>query len=337
MIPRIPPEIKVFSTCPESRASDPVEYRTQVADVARWSEAAGYEGTLIYAENGLVDPWLIAQLVIEATDRLAPLVAVQPVYMHPYAVAKMVATLAHLYERRVYLNMVAGGFVKDLSALGDEADHDQRYERVLEYAGLVKALTADSVPVTVSGRFYSARELRLMPALPGALTPDFMLSGSSPAGLAAAQELGAITVKYPQPADQEQLSPGTRSGLRIGIIAREDRERAWQVAFRRFPEDRAGQISHHLAMQVSDSHWHRQLSELAFEAATRASPYWLGPFKNYKTFCPYLVGSYEDVAAELAGYLGRGFHYFVLDIPAAEEELHHTAVTFRGAESIARR
>ena len=32
----------------------------------------------------------------------------------------------------------------------------------------------------------------------------------------------------------------------------------------------------------------------------RRSPYWLGPFHNYKTFCPYLVGSYERVADELA-------------------------------------
>jgi len=46
---------------------------------------------LIYTDNGLVDPWLIAQAMITHTERLCPLVAVQPVYMHPYAVAKMVA------------------------------------------------------------------------------------------------------------------------------------------------------------------------------------------------------------------------------------------------------
>ena len=35
-------------------------------------------------------------------------------------------------------------------------------------------------------------------------------------------------------------------------------------------------------------------------------PYWLGPFQNYQTFCPYLVGSYDRVGAEVARYVDRG-------------------------------
>jgi alkanesulfonate monooxygenase len=65
-------------------------------------EGIGCEGSLIYTENGLVDPWVVAQVLVESTTSLAPLVAVQPVYMHPYSVAKMVSTLAHLYERRTF-------------------------------------------------------------------------------------------------------------------------------------------------------------------------------------------------------------------------------------------
>ena len=78
--------------------------------MARWSESAGCEGVLIYTDNRLVDPWLVSQIVIEATDSLSPLVAVQPIYMHPYTVTKMVTTLGYLYDRKIYLNMVAGGF-----------------------------------------------------------------------------------------------------------------------------------------------------------------------------------------------------------------------------------
>ena len=52
------------------------------------------------------DPWLVAQLIIQSTHALSPLVAVQPVYMSPYAAAEMVATLGHLHGRRVDLNMV---------------------------------------------------------------------------------------------------------------------------------------------------------------------------------------------------------------------------------------
>jgi alkanesulfonate monooxygenase len=63
-------------------------------------------------------------------------------------------------------------------------------------------------------------------------------------------------------------------------------------------------------------------------AETEDNPYWLIPFKNYKTFCPYLVGSYDRVAEELARYIAVGYDTFILDIPPNEEELHHIGVVF---------
>ena len=57
------------------------------------------------------------KLIIQNTATLCPLVAIQPLYMHPYTVAKMVASLGHLYGRRIYLNMLAGGFKNDLAAI----------------------------------------------------------------------------------------------------------------------------------------------------------------------------------------------------------------------------
>ena len=121
--------LHIFSTCPQSSDSSPRDYLREVRDVARWSEEAGCEGMLIYSDNRLVDPWLVAQHVVANTERLSPLVAVQPIYMHPYTVAKMVASIAFMYRRRVYLNMVAGGFKNDLIALNDLTPHDERYAR----------------------------------------------------------------------------------------------------------------------------------------------------------------------------------------------------------------
>src|SRR6266566_4052655 len=239
--------LKVFATCPPSYTASPLVYRREVLDIARWSDAAGCEGILVYTDNGLVDPWLIAQDIITHTHRLCPLVAVQPVYMHPYSVAKMVATLGFLHGRRIYLNMVAGGFKNDLEALDDRTPHDERYTRLVEYTG---------------------------------------------------------------------------------IIAREDAGEAWAVARARFPEDRKGQLTHQLAMKVSDSEWHKQLSKIG-ETTTGGDPeqpYWMLPFENYKTFCPYLVGSYERVADEVARYVGVGYRTIILGVPASPEELEHIGV-----------
>jgi alkanesulfonate monooxygenase len=326
---------EVFSTCPQSKDVPRSEYARHVAEIARWSEDAGYRGILVYTDNGLVDPWLVSQLILQATDTLCPLVAIQPVYMHPYSAAKMVSSLAHLHERRIYLNMLAGGFKNDLVALGDETPHDERYERTVEYTLIMQRLLAGG-PVTFEGRYYRVANLKLSPPLPPELAPGVLISGSSEAGLAAARTLGATAVKYPKPPGEEddQTREPIPSGVRVGIIAREDADEAWRVAHERFPEDRRGQITHGLAMKVSDSSWHRQLSELADTRSSDENPYWLGPFQNYKTFCPYLVGTYARVGEELARYMRSGYGTFILDIPAAADELEHTALAFAAASEL---
>ncbi len=332
--------VEVFATCPQSSAVKRDDYVQNVIEVARWSERAGCRGILVYTDNSLVDPWLVSQIIVQNTERLCPLVAVQPVYMHPYSVAKMVASLGHLYRRRIYLNMVAGGFKNDLLALNDETPHDRRYDRLVEYTRIIAELLGSERGVTFEGEFYTVRNLRMTPALPPDLFPGIFVSGSSEAGLAAAKAIGATAIHYPRPAAEYEAEPPPDvgdAGVRVGIIAREDEERAWEVAEARFPEDRKGQLTHQLAMKTSDSVWHRQLSEMEKEAGDRQNPYWLRPFTNYKTFCPYLVGSYDRVATELARYIRVGYRTFILDIPPDEEELRHTGIVFeRAREEVGR-
>ncbi len=323
--------IEVFSTCPYSSQVEKDRFLPNVVDVARWSEQAGCRGILVYTDNSTVDPWLVSQIIIQSTEALCPLVAVQPVYMHPYSVAKMVASLGHLYGRRVYLNMVAGGFKNDLAALNDTTPHDRRYDRLVEYTKIIKELLASPFGISYEGEFYRVDKLKMTPPLAPDLFPGIFVSGSSDAGLAAAKAIGAVAIKYPKPVDEYEgvsVDEALDSGVRVGVIAREDRDEAWRVARERFPEDRKGQLTHQLAMKVSDSTWHKQLSEMGEGEETPDNPYWLTPFKNYKTFCPYLVGSYGRVAEELARYIKVGYETFILDIPPNEEELRHIGVVF---------
>src|SRR5215813_2464409 len=322
--------VEIFATCPQSSQVSKEAYLKNVADVARWSEQYGCKGILVYTDNSLVDAWLVSQLVIQNTTALCPLVAVQPVYMHPYTVAKMATSYGHLYGRRIYLNMVAGGFKNDLTALNDTTPHDKRYDRMIEYVYVIKQLLADKIGVSFEGEFYKVDKLRMTPPLAPELFPGIFVSGSSEAGLAAAKAMGATAVKYPKPPGEYENEPPDEnldSGVRVGIIAREDEDEAWRVARERFPEDRKGELAHQLAMKTSDSVWHKQLSELG--ATLENNPYWLIPFQHYKTFCPYLVGSYSTVAAEVARYIALGFTTFILDIPPDEEELYHTAAVFK--------
>jgi alkanesulfonate monooxygenase len=310
-----------------------------VAQVSRWSEDGGCEAMLVYTDNSIADPWLVAHTALAATTTLAPLVAVQPLYMHPCWAAKMVATLGLLHGRRIYVNLVAGGFRNDLLALGDDLEHDLRYDRLVEYAKVMKLALAARGPFSFSGRYYRVENARLRPDLPPELEPRFFVSGSSAAGLAAARALGATAVKYPQPAREEvvpEADDDLQLGIRVGIVARETEEEAWREARRRFPADRRGQLTHRMAMAVSDSEWHRQLAEREDGVEPVNDPYWLWPFQNYRTFCPYLVGSYDRVGAELAAYLERRFTTFIVDIPQAADDLEHARRAFdRALEGVA--
>lgn len=318
-------DIEVFATSPQSnQASSGSDYMRSVEERARWSEECGCAGTLIYTDNRLIDPWVVADAVLRCTERLLPLVATQPAYMHPFAVAKKIATFGWIYGRRTYLNMVAGGFKKDLESLGDHTPHDDRYLRLTEYTSIIQQLLGSTRPISVAGRYYEAHGLQMVPPLDEGLEPGIFLSGSSPAGQQAARQLGATAIEYPKPGSEYQdagPATGPGAGLRVGIVSDPDSERAWARARERFPEDRKGQIAHKMAMKVSDSHWHKQISELDERPKDEPNPYWLGPFKNYKTFCPYLVGSDETVSDELASYIRAGFRVFILDIPAEREDL----------------
>src|SRR5438552_7089446 len=226
--------LEVFSTCAQSSDGDRDTYAQRVADVARWSERAGCKGILVYSDNRLVDPWLVSQIIIQSTTRLCPLVAIQPIYMHPYAVAKMVASFGHLYGRRIYLNMVAGGFKNDLTALNDLTPHDKRYERLIEYTTIIQNLLQSADPVSFEGRYYKVTNLKLTPPLPANLMPGLLVSGSSEAGMQAARQLGATAVEYPKPPAEYAAVPPVNdagsNGIRIGIIARPKDAEAWTVA-----------------------------------------------------------------------------------------------------------
>jgi alkanesulfonate monooxygenase len=320
--------VEVFSTCPPSSTGDLDTYLDRVAEIAAWSEQAGCKGILVYSDNSQMDAWSVSQVILQHTTSLCPLVAVQPIYLHPYTVAKTLTSIGALWRRRMYLNMVAGGFKNDLVALHDTTPHDSRYDRLAEYTLIIRQLLESHSSVTFRGEFYQVENLRMTPPLPAELFPGIFISGSSDAGLAAARRIGATAIKYPKPANEEAPGAATdlSTGIRVGIIARPRGADAWQVARDRFPEDRKGQITRQLATKVSDSVWHKQLAER--DEQEPHSPYWLVPFNNYHTMCPYLVGSYEEIAAELSRHFANGSRSVILDVPPSREELQHTFAAF---------
>lgn len=325
-------DIDLFTTAPQSVEFDGISYISELERIVNQSEKHGYRGMLVYSDNRLADPWAITQFILANSDDFLPMLALQPVYMHPYTVAKKISTFGLLYNRPMALNLVAGGFVNDLIALGDHTEHDQRYMRLCEYTEIIQLLLTSKKPVNYHGRFYQVSNLKLQPELPEHLQPHYYLSGSSNSARNTAKRLGAKLIEYPEHkkdyTDSHAGNGHQVKGIRIGVLARTTHTDAWEEAIKRFPKTRVGELTHQYAEKVSDSNWHHRLSVQSEFKDSDEPVYWLGPFKHYHTFCPYLVGDYDEVANELSGYLKTGCTTCILDIPISEQELQHTNNVF---------
>jgi alkanesulfonate monooxygenase len=322
-------EIRVFTISPRTLGLE--KYWKELQETVTWSGHFNCTGILIFTGNDTyIDPWLVAQMVLEKTSDVSPLIAVNPVYMHPFTAAKMISSFAHLYQRRVYLNMVTGTAISHLEALGDSVSHDDRYQRLQEYVQIIRSLLEGSRPVTFHGRFYTVDHLQLYSAFPKELLPEFVLAGQSPAARSACDEIAAVGMHMLQSRLADAVAE-TR-GIHFGMIARPDDAAAWKAAQRLFPPDSDGKDLLDLSMRNTDSAWKRRMRFEADQPDVSASGYWLEPFRNSKADCPYFVGSYTRTAELIANLIRRGVDTFILDIPALEEEYAHASEVFKLAE-----
>ena len=308
----------IYTTCPELDGGQPRSIIRRVVETARWCESLGHDGMLIRSSNRLVDPWVIAQLLLHETESLRPVVTVQPLYMHPYAVAKKVATLAHVYGRSPDLYLVAGGSNTDLLALDDRVAHDDRYRRLAEYVEVITALLTAHRPITHVGECYRIYKPAALAPLADEQKPRFFMATCSRAGRRAAQELGALSVS------SLGLGDGAACIL-LGLVVRGSSEEAWDVARARFPTDAAGRLAHGLDMAWSDSSWNERLGGLADSHALNSDGLWLGPFENRQSRSPYLVGDIRTAVRGLQDALGAGARTFFLEPPHCRADVEQAS------------
>jgi alkanesulfonate monooxygenase len=332
--------LEVYSTSPGVvgvRRSVP--FGAKVTDAARWADAAGLRGLLIFTDNFSADPWLVAQYMIERTEAMIPLVALQPNYQHPVTAARLTATIGRLYGRRVDINLVTGSHTADLRALGNSIDHDARYDRLLAFGQIMVALLDGAGPVTHHGPYYEVNDAVLHPPLPSGLTPRLFAAGQSPAAIRVVGELGATRLVNPEP-PQHYADLGGRPlhgmGIRIGVLARETHDEAWRVARERYPRDAAREERYErnrmTAFASSPAHNYTDSRRAPVDHTTE-DVYWLHPLRVSVEYCAYLVGSYDEVAAALRSYRESGMSTLILGPPHAEDDLHHANEAIRRAEA----
>jgi alkanesulfonate monooxygenase len=304
-----------------SRNRDPAKYVEELMRIAHFSDRNGFSGILLFAGNDVfVEPWSMAQHILAHTQRSSPLIAVNPIYMHPFTAAKLVSSFALLYGRKVYLNMITGTATSDLHGLGDGHSHESRYSRLGEFISLVRELLMSARPVNFRGQFYTTNNLQLRPRLPAALMPEFLIAGQSDDARRISTEMQCLMMQMLPP----NLDEGIKApGLNFGIFAREKRDQARRAAKLRFRDSDENRELLKLTMENTDSVWKRRLSEAGQNGELHENGYWLLPFLTFQADCPYLVGSYAEIGAKLRSFAEKAVGTIILDVVADEEELHH--------------
>jgi alkanesulfonate monooxygenase SsuD/methylene tetrahydromethanopterin reductase-like flavin-dependent oxidoreductase (luciferase family) len=332
-------DMQVYSVTPETVPADAVppdcgtgrpagtrgaaaDFRGRLTATAEASERAGWSGMLVPHNLREVDPWMVASYLGAVTGTLVPLIAVQPACTPPHTAAACAAAYAALFGRPLYFNLVAGAREDELRRIGDTLGHDERYDRLHEYARVLGALLRGE-RVDAAGGYYRYTGLVLEPCPDVLARCRFFVAGSSPASLGVARDVADVVVTHPAPVADWKASvvdPLRASGypgelaIRIGILARPRREDAWATARQRFPETWLGQ-QETLLKTRSANVWSQELATRAVREGTdRADdPYWLGAFRSGRASAPFLVGSYEEVADRLAGYLRCGVRHVLLN------------------------
>jgi alkanesulfonate monooxygenase len=302
-------------------------------EVVLTAEAHGYRSLLVPTRfaNGLFDQqaplaetWTTAAALVTAATRIRLLIAVRPGFISTPLFAQMAATLDHLSDHRIDLNVVPGGIQGEFERFGVDLPHDDRYRLAEEFIDACRQLwDAGGGPVSYAGESVRFDDVHTSPAPPsGAI--GWYLGGASDAALGLAARRGDVLLAWiqPRPATVALLERARAAfaaagrapsfGLRTHIVLGDTETDAWDAAAEllrladdsvRAQRDRsvAGTAMVGAAAQAVAVADHRLGERL-----------WNG-ISTVRVNCgTAIVGTPEQVAEELAAYWDLGFDEMVL-------------------------
>jgi len=172
----------VVSKIPQ-RTDWSLEYNVKLAQLA---EQAGFDYALSqirftagYGAEYQHESVSFSQALLQATTKLKVLAAILPGPWDPAVVAKQLATIDHISNGRVAINVVSGWFKGEFTAIGlPWLEHDERYRRSEEFIRALKGIwTQDNF--TFNGDFYRFRDYTLRPKPIQKPHPEIFQGGSS--------------------------------------------------------------------------------------------------------------------------------------------------------------
>ncbi|SIT56534.1 putative sulfonate monooxygenase (MsuD) [Mesorhizobium prunaredense] len=166
----------------EQRTGWDIDYNRKLAQIA---EANGFDYALSqirftagYGADNQHESVSFSHALLAATTTLKVIAAILPGPWNPALAAKQIATINHLTNGRVAVNVVSGWFRGEFAAIGELwLDHDERYRRSEEFIRALRGIwTEDSF--TLKGDFYRFTNYSMKPK-PIEPLPEIFQGGSS--------------------------------------------------------------------------------------------------------------------------------------------------------------
>ncbi|SCB20248.1 dimethylsulfone monooxygenase SfnG [Rhizobium hainanense] len=166
----------------EQRTSWTIDYNRKLAQIA---EASGFDYALSqirftagYGAEFQHESVSFSHALLESTTKLKVIAAILPGPWNPALAAKQIATINHLTNGRVAVNIVSGWFRGEFAAIGEHwLDHDERYRRSEEFIRALRGIWSED-SFTFRGDFYRFTDYSLKPK-PIDPQPEIFQGGSS--------------------------------------------------------------------------------------------------------------------------------------------------------------
>lgn len=222
---------------PEGQRTVDYAYLKQLATTIDY---LGYEGALVAGGGGGHDLWILSSFLAAHTSRMKFIVAQHPGRTSPMVMAQQAATFDQFSEGRLIVNIVNGDDRSGL-AHGVFLPHDERYEMADEYWSLWSRLVAGE-EVSAQGRHFRLKNARVTVRSRQQPRPELFFGGSSPVAMEmAARQVDTYLTYGEAPPDAgakiaqvrrlaEAAGRRLSFGIRLHVIVRETKEKAWQAA-----------------------------------------------------------------------------------------------------------
>ena len=267
------------------------------------------------------------------TEKINLLAAVRCGEMQPIMLARTIATLDHMLEGRLTVNIISSDFP------GEKADSAFRYQRSREVVEILKqAWTQDEI--NYQGQVYNFSGLTTDPAKPYQTGgPLLYFGGYSPAALELCGQHCDVYLMWPEPKEQiaermravnavaERYERSLDYGLRVHVIVRDTEQEAREYAQHLVSklEDDAGRAIRERALDstslgVAHQAKNRDLADMEGFVEPHL---WTGVGRARSGCGAAIVGSTDQVLSELESYQKMGIRAFILSGYPHIEECEH--------------